>query len=95
MSFDYGRGRFFRFHKGRGSDRQRPEHTFGAAFVVVRSMQGELTLEYQEGEGVLIKNRPDVVRDAELSQFIANACQCLMKRRTFLRALTKSSSAAL
>jgi hypothetical protein len=31
----------------------------------------ELTLEYQDGAGVLIKNRPDVVSEAEFSRFIA------------------------
>jgi hypothetical protein len=33
----------------------------------------ELTLEYQDGAGVLIKNRPDVVSEAEFSRFIAAA----------------------
>jgi hypothetical protein len=33
----------------------------------------EFTLEYHYGAGVLIKNRPDVVSEAEFSRFIAAA----------------------
>ena len=73
VAFDYGRGRFFRFHKSHAAGESAPNTHSVQHFWLCGHCCQEFTLEYQDGVGVLIKNRPDVVCEAESARFIAAA----------------------
>ena len=73
VPFDYGRGRFFRFHKSHAAGESAPNTHSVQHFWLCGHCCQELTLEYQDAVGVLIKNRPDVVCEAESARFIAAA----------------------
>jgi len=73
MHFDYEQGRFFRFHKSHAPGEQAPNTHSVQHFWLCGQCCREFTLEYRDGSGVLIKNRPDVICEAESSRFIAAA----------------------
>lgn len=71
--FDYQQGRLFRFHKNH-PDNEKPPNTHSVQhFWLCSACCGVYTLEYQEGEGVLIKGRPETSDKAEELRFIAAA----------------------
>jgi len=71
--FDYQQGRFFRFHKNHAVGERAPNtHSVQHFWLCARCCE-EFTLEYQDGVGVLIKTRPDILCEAETSRFIAAA----------------------
>ena len=72
VAFEYGQGQFFRFHKNPAPGERPNTHSVQHFWLCSRCCQ-ELTLEYRDGVGVLIRNRPDVVYEAEISRFIAVA----------------------
>jgi hypothetical protein len=73
MLFSYGQGRFFRFHKSNAIGEKAPNTHSVQHFWLCGHCCREFTLEYLDGAGVLIKNRPDVVGEAETARFIAAA----------------------
>lgn len=73
MPFDYGQGRFFRFHKSQAAGEQAANTHSVQHFWLCGQCCREFALEYRDGSGVLIKNRPDVICEAESSRFIAAA----------------------
>ena len=73
MPFLYGRGRLFRFHKSHAVGEDAPNTHCVQHFWLCGHCGLEFTLEYQDGVGVLIKNRPDVACEADISRFIAAA----------------------
>lgn len=71
--FDYHQGQLFRFHKDH-PDNERPPNTHSVQhFWLCRACCGIYSLEHQEGEGVLIKSRPEASGKAEEPRFIAIA----------------------
>lgn len=73
VAFDYQQGRFFRFHKDHATGEPAPNlHSVQHFWLCGHCCLG-FTLEYRDGAGVLIKNRPDVVCEAETARFIAAA----------------------
>lgn len=73
VPFDYGPGRFFRFHKSHAAGEGAPNTHSVQHFWLCSHCCLEFTLEYQDGAGVLIRNRPDVACEVESSRFIAAA----------------------
>jgi hypothetical protein len=73
VAFNYRQGRFFRFYKDHAADEDAPNLHSVQHFWLFNGCCLEFTLEYHYGAGVLIKNRPDVVSEAEFSRFIAAA----------------------
>lgn len=73
MPFDYEQGQFFRFHKNHAAGEKPPNTHSVQHFWLCGHCCLEFTLEYQDGAGVLIKNRPEVVCEAETARFIAVA----------------------
>lgn len=69
--FDYGHGRFFRFHKNVAPGEIKNTHSV-QHFWLCGQCCPKFTLEYRAGIGVLI-HRTDMVSRAESSQFIAAA----------------------
>ena len=72
VAFHYGQGRYFRFHKNAAAGEAPNTHSV-QHFWLCGDCCREFTLEYRDGAGVLIKNRPDVVCEARVSRFIAAA----------------------
>jgi len=73
VAFDCRQGRFFRFHKDHAAGEDAPNLHSVQHFWLCGRCCTEFTLEYQNGAGVLIKNRLDVASEAEFSRFIAAA----------------------
>ena len=72
-AFRYSQGRFFRFRKNHAAGEEAPNtHSVQHFCLCDRCCQG-FTLEYRDEAGVLLRNRPDVVCEAEISRFIAAA----------------------
>ena len=70
MAFDYrGQGQFFRFHKNASVGETPNTHSVQHFWLCGQCCRA-LTLEYQDGVGVLIKNRRDILCEAEISRFI-------------------------
>ena len=69
----YGQGRFFRFHKRHGSGEALPNTHCVQHFWLCAACCQEFTLEYNEREGVLLRNRPDMAVETEVSRFVAAA----------------------
>ena len=72
-TLNYGQGRFFRFHKNHAPGEEAPNTHSVQHFWLCGHCCQEFTLEYQDEAGVLFKNRPDIVCEAEISRFIAAA----------------------
>jgi hypothetical protein len=70
LTFDYGQGRFSRFHKSvvAGQIANTVQH-----FWLCEKCCEKLTLDYKDGMGVLFKNRVDTVCPCEFSRLIAAA----------------------
>lgn len=73
VPFDYRQGRLFRFHKSHAVGEMAPNTHSVQHFWLCGYCCREFTLEYQDGAGVLIRNRPDLVCDGHISRFIAAA----------------------
>jgi len=73
MPFDYLQGRFFRFHKNHAVGERAPNTHSVQHFWLCGHCCEEFTLEYEDGSGVLIKNRLDVVSVVGNARFIAAA----------------------
>lgn len=73
VPFDYGHGQIFRFRKYHSADEAPPNTHSVQHFWLCASCCEEFTLQYSEKEGVLLRNRPDVAFEAEISRFIAAA----------------------
>ena len=73
VPFECGRGRFFRFHKSHAAGESAPNTHSVQHFWLCDPCCQKFTLEYQDGIGVLIKNRPDVVCEAKSARLIAAA----------------------
>ena len=73
LPFDYGQGIFFRFPKHHAAGVQAPNTHSVQHFWLCGHCCLEFTLEYQNGAGVLIKNRPDIAFETENIRFIATA----------------------
>ena len=72
-AFDYAQGCFFRFHKSHAAGEQAPNTHSVQHFWLCDRCGWVFTLEYQDGVGVLIKNRPDLACEVKISRFIAAA----------------------
>jgi len=70
--FVYGQGRIFRFHKQQELGVLPNTHCVQHFWLCMRCCQ-EFTLEYDEIEGVVLRNRPDITCRSECSRFIAGA----------------------
>jgi len=73
LPFVYGQGRFFRFHKKYNSGEEPPNTHCVQHFWLCAGCCQEFMLEYSEENGVLLRNRPDVACEAEISRFVAAA----------------------
>jgi len=67
-----GQGRFFRFDKNASAGETPNMHSVQHFWLCEQCCQ-ELTLECQDGVGVVIKSRSDIVCEAEILRFIAAA----------------------
>lgn len=73
VPFTYGRGRLFRFHKN-SEPGQAPPNTHSVQhFWLCGECCLRFTLELQDSAGVVMKTRPDVACEQELSQCISAA----------------------
>jgi hypothetical protein len=73
MRFVYGQGRFFRFHKNWTAGQEPPNTHSVQHFWLCDQCCRQFTLELQDGAGVVIKTRPDIIGDVEVSRWIAAA----------------------
>ena len=69
----YGEGRFFRFRKSWSSEQTAPNTHSVQHFWLCEHCSRQFTLELRDEAGVMIKNRPDIVSDTEVSRCIAAA----------------------
>lgn len=72
LPFDYRQGRFFRFHKNAVAGEIANTHSV-QHFWLCGICRERFTLDYKDGMGVLIKNRPDTDYYCESSRLIAAA----------------------
>jgi hypothetical protein len=71
--FDYRQGRLFRFHKDNPAGERAPNTHSVQHFWLCGVCCGAYTLEYRDGYGVLIKDRPQTSDSLETLRFIAAA----------------------
>jgi hypothetical protein len=71
--FDYQQGRLFRFHKDHPASEEPPNTHSVQHFWLCGACCRTYTLEYQDGQGVLLKNCPETSSKSEEMRFIAAA----------------------
>lgn len=71
--FDYHQGRFFRFHKDHAACETPPNSHSVQHFWLCGVCCGDYTLEYRNGRGVLLLDRPDLSLKVNTLRFIAAA----------------------
>jgi hypothetical protein len=71
--FDYRQGRLFRFHKHHPAGERVPNTHSVQHFWLCGVCCGAYALEYRDGYGVLIKDRPQTSDSLETLRFIAAA----------------------
>jgi len=69
----YGEGHFFRFRQGRDSGNKAPNTHSVQHLWLCGPCSGRFTLQFREGTGVVIRNRPDVACGVETSRPLSAA----------------------
>jgi hypothetical protein len=73
MLFDYRQGRLFRFDKNPEGDEKPPNTYCVQHFWLCAECSQQLTLEYKAERGVLLRCRPDLAYERQVSRLIAVA----------------------
>ena len=73
VPFDYRQGRLFRFHKEHPVDEKPPNTHSVQHFWLCGVCYDVYTLEYRDGCGVLLKNRPETLVNQDALRLIAAA----------------------
>jgi len=73
VAFDYLQGQLFRFHKDHAVNEQPPNTHSVQHFWLCGTCCHTLTLEYRNGCGVLIKDRPEICAHPDALRLIAAA----------------------
>lgn len=73
VTFDYREGHFFRFHKA-SAPGERPPNTHSVQhFWLCGKCSAEQTLEYKDGQGVMLLRHPEISAQWEAHRFVAAA----------------------